>query len=221
MEEAKYYKTVYNKFWEQQTKKYGYSLYERNLVKLISRSSPKEVFEVGIGTGWPIGAALKEKGIKVDGCDIARSAVRLARRELENENGIWSGDVTEYNGTKQYDVTYCVRASWYMPDFYNVIRKMISMTKSQGYIVFDAMDRNSWCCIGIRCAVVKEKCCSFLGFSDTESFGHHFISIYKMKKYLRKNGLSYLCWGERELTHNQDKLHTPKVVFYCRKGSIT
>lgn len=80
MKETNYYKTVYNKFWEKQTKKYGYSLYEHRLVQLISKSSPKEVFEVGIGTGWPIGAALKAKGINVDGCDIARSAVKLAKK---------------------------------------------------------------------------------------------------------------------------------------------
>lgn len=221
MEESKYYKTVYNKFWEKQTKKYGYSLYERNLVKLISRTSPKEVFEVGIGTGWPIGAALKAKGIKVDGCDIARSAVRLAKKELENDSGIWSGDVTEYNGMKQYDVVYCVRASWYMPDFYKVIGKMISMTKPKGYVVFDVMDKSNRCCIRIRCAAVIEKIYRFLGLSDAESFGHHFISIHKMKRYLKKSGLSYRCWGERELTHNRDKLHTPKVVFYCRKGDVT
>lgn len=219
MDEAQYYKTVYNKFWEEQTKKYGYSPYEQKLVQLISKSSPKEVFEVGIGTGWPIGMALKEKGIKVDGCDIARSAVRLAKQELENESGIWVGDVTKYNGTKQYDVTYCVRSSWYMPDMYRVIKKMISMTKPGGYIVFDVMDKNSLYCIKVRFALIKERLFRFLGLTDMETFGHHFIFLNKMKRFLNKNGLSYRSWGERVLTHNQDKLHTPKVVFYCRKGS--
>lgn len=73
MDETQYYKNVYSKFWVNQTKKYGYSQYEQNLVHLIARSNPQRVFEVGIGTGWPIATALKEKEIKVDGCDIAES----------------------------------------------------------------------------------------------------------------------------------------------------
>lgn len=61
MEEIQYYKTVYSQYWVEQTKKYGYAPYEQNLVKLITKSIPKRVFEVGIGTGWPIGAALKKR----------------------------------------------------------------------------------------------------------------------------------------------------------------
>lgn len=124
MEETQYYKTVYSKYWAEQTKKYGYAPYEQNLVRLIVKSSPKKVFEVGIGTGWPIGASLKKKGIEIDGCDIAESSVALAKKELDNEKGIWIGDVLEYRGDKEsYDVVYCVRASWYMPNFYRTVKK--------------------------------------------------------------------------------------------------
>ena len=87
MDEKKYYKEIYSKFWVNQTKKYGYSTYEQNIVRLVSKSTPKKVFEVGIGTGWPIGNALKESGIEVDGCDIAESSVVLAQKKLKNENG--------------------------------------------------------------------------------------------------------------------------------------
>lgn len=123
MEEVQYYKEVYNKFWEKQTKKYGYSVYEKSLVRLIARSNPQNVFEVGIGTGWPIGAALKKKGIRVCGCDLAESAVLSAREILENEEGIWEGDVLSYEGKEQFDVVYCVRASWYIPNYYATLKK--------------------------------------------------------------------------------------------------
>ena len=89
----------------------------------------KGIWSTGVGTGWPIGTALKEKGITVDGCDLAESSVALARKELENESGIWTGDVLSYEGQAQYDVVYCVRASWYIPDFYATVSKMITMTK--------------------------------------------------------------------------------------------
>lgn len=219
MDEVQYYKTVYNKFWEKQTKKYGYGAYEQNLVKLILTSKPQKVFEVGIGTGWPIGAALKEKGIEVDGCDIAETSIALAQRALDNEKGIWSGEVYEYKGKNEvYDVTYCVRASWIIPNFYQVIEKMISMTKPGGYIIFDVMDKNNLYCLKLRWQHAKENYYKFLGIDIDEKYGQHFMSIIGMRKFLRKNRLSYQYWGERELTNNKDIYKTPKVVFCCRKG---
>lgn len=218
MEEVQYYKTVYSRFWKNQTKKYGYALYEQNLVSLIARSAPKSVFEVGIGTGWPIGAALKEKGIRVDGCDIAEASVVLAQKELDNTTGIWAGDVTDYKGKQGvYDVVYCVRASWYIPDFYQTVRKMASMTKPGGYIIFDVMDRYSPHCLKMQKDALKEKYFRFLGIHVEEVFGQHFICLWQMKRFLKKNGLSYQYWGEREITHSSDWKHTPKVVFCCRK----
>lgn len=218
MEETQYYKTVYNKFWANQTKKYGYSPYERSLVRLIANPLPKRVFEVGIGTGWPIGAALKKKGIIVDGCDIAESSVVLAQKTLDNVTGIWTGDVLDRDGDVLYDATYCVRASWYMPDFYTTLTKMISMTKPGGHIVFDVMDKNSIYCLNARWAGLKEKYYKLLGINMEERYGQHFISLAEMKGFLKKKGILYRCWGEREITHNRNKANTPKAVFYCRKG---
>lgn len=218
MEEVRYYKTVYSKFWKTQTKNYGYTTYEQNLVRLIGRSLPKCIFEVGIGTGWPIGAALKERGIKVDGCDIAEDSVALAQKELENIEGIWAGDVLDYKGDQEaYDVVYCVRASWYIPDFYKTIRKMVSMTKSGGYIVFDVMDRYSPLCLKMQRNALKDKYFRFLGVNVEERYGRHFIWLWRMKKFLQKNGLSYQYWSEREITHSGDLKNAPKVVFCCRK----
>lgn len=217
MNEQKYFNETYNKFWENQTKNYGYTAYEQNLVKLISKSRPQKVFEVGIGTGWPIGVALKEKGIVVDGCDLAESSVALARKELENEHGIWTGDVLSYKGTQLYDVVYCVRVSWYIPDFYATLTKMLSMTKNAGYIIFDVMDKNSLCCLKVRWRLMKEKYFRFIGIDVDEVYGAHFIDLSKMNKFLKMNVLRCKSWHEREITGNKDKLNTPKVVFLCRK----
>ncbi|MCM1182622.1 MAG: class I SAM-dependent methyltransferase [Roseburia sp.] len=218
MDEIQYYKTVYNKYWASQTKKYGYGLYEQNLVNLILKSKPKKVFEVGIGTGWPIGAALKNKGIEIDGCDVAESSIALAQKELGNEKGIWVGDVKEYSGAEEvYDVTYCVRASWYIPDFYQTVKKMASMTKPGGYVIFDIMDRYNVFCLNAKRTEIKERYFRFLGIDTEERFGQHFISPWRMKRFLKRIGLTYQCRREREITHNEDKMHTPKVVFCCRK----
>ena len=209
MEEVQYYKEVYNKFWEKQTKKYGYSVYEKSLVSLIARSHPQNVFEVGIGTGWPIGAALKKKGIRVCGCDLAEI--------LENEEGIWEGDVLSYEGKEQFDVVYCVRASWYIPNYYATLKKMISMTKAGGYIVFDIMDNFSLYCMRLNFQKLADEYFRLWGVERDEIYGQHFINPVRMKLFLRKNGLRYRCWGEREITKSTDVWNTPKIVFLCRR----
>lgn len=218
MDELQYYKNVYSKFWVGQTKRYGYEKYERSIVGLIRKASPRRVFEVGIGTGWPIGASLKREGIRVDGCDIADSLVALARKELDNETGIYVGDVMKYRGRPEYDVTYCVRASWYIPDFYATVEKMLSMTKPGGTVIFDIMDRDSLYCIGLRLQGLKEKYYQFLGIAREERYGMHFVSVPGMKRFLKKRGVPYQCCGERRITGNKDILHTSKIIFVCRKA---
>ncbi|MCI9008372.1 MAG: class I SAM-dependent methyltransferase [Lachnospiraceae bacterium] len=215
--ELQYYKNEYSKFWEKQTKIYGYGRYEQYLVKIIAQSSPKKVFEVGIGTGWPIGVSLKNLGVEVDGCDIADSLVCLARENLDNEKGIYVGDVMEYDGNTSYDVTYCVRVSWYIPDFYSTIQKMISMTKPGGYVVFDFMNKNSFYCFNFKLMELRDKYYRLLGIDMDERHGLHFISVPKIKKFLAQNRMSYQCIGERVITNSKDWFHTPKIVFLCRK----
>lgn len=217
MNEVRYFNEVYNKFWKNQVSKYGYGVYEKNLVRLIARSRSKSVFEVGIGTGWPIGTALKKKGIRVCGCDLAESAVLSAREMLENQDGIWTGDVLSYAGEEQFDVVYCVRASWYIPDYYATLKKMISMTKVGGYIVFDIMDNFSLYCMRLNLQKLADKYFRLWGAESDEIYGQHFINPAKMKLFLRKNGLRYRCWGEREITKGTDIWNTPKIVFLCRR----
>lgn len=217
MEQIQYFKDVYSKFWANQTKNYGYEEYTQRLVQMIGQSSPQRVFEVGIGTGWPIGAALKEKGIMVDGCDVADNSVAAAQKELGNREGIWCGEVSEYRGKTLYDVTYCVRSSWYIPNFYSTLKKMISMTKPGGYVVFDVMDKDSLYCLKYRMTGMQERYYRFLGIDVDERYGTNFISVSRMRRFLKKAGLSYKYCGEREITGNSDRYNTPKVIFVCRK----
>ena len=219
MEEIQYYKEVYSQFWAKQTKVYGYGKYERNLVRLILRSKPEKVFEVGVGTGWPIGKALKIRGIRVDGCDVAEHLVSLAQKNLDNEKGIYTGDVMQYEGEKLYDAVYCVRASWYIPNFYETVDKMASMTKKDGVLVFDVMDRNSLYCLKARALGVLRKYYRLLGINVDEPYGTHYISVWKMKRFLRKRGLRFWCCSERKITRSSNVSHTPKVVFYVEKRS--
>lgn len=217
MNEKQYFNEIYNKFWKEKTKEYGYGAYERNLVRTIVHLHPKNVFEVGIGTGWPIGAALRKKGIKVDGCDLAESSVLLAKEELGNEEGIWVGDVLSYNGENKYDVVYCVRVSWYIPNFYATLKKMISMTTLGGYVVFDIMDNFSLYCMRSNFFRIVDGYFRLWGIEKDEVFGQHFINPARMKSFLRRNGLKFQCRGERKITKDTNLLNTLKIVFLCKR----
>lgn len=94
---------------------------------------------------------------------------------------------------------------------------MISMTKPGGYIVFDVMDKNSLCCLKCRWNSIKEKYFKLLGIHVDEQYGEHFVSLWRLKIFLKKEGLSYHYWREQEITKNKDIFNTPKVVFCCRK----
>ena len=99
-----------------------------------------------MGTGLPIGTALYRKGIDVHGCDISIKLVSSAKRNLgkqADDTCIFVGEVEEYHGGGRYDVIYCARTSWYINNFENTIRKMISMTEN-GYVIFDIMQKESF-----------------------------------------------------------------------------
>ncbi|MCI9336282.1 MAG: class I SAM-dependent methyltransferase [Lachnospiraceae bacterium] len=216
--ELEYYQTEYSKFWVNQTKVYGFGKYERFLTKLIAHSNPTRVFEVGIGTGWPIGAALHRKNIHVNGCDVAVSSVKLARETLKNQEGIYTGTIMDYTEEEMYDVTYCVRVSWYINNFQDTLTKMIHMTKPNGYIVFDIMDKYSLCCTKHQMERMKETYYRLLGIKDDfRHYGTHFYSIPAIDIFLRKQKIVYKRWSERTITGNKDIFTTPKIVYLCRK----
>ncbi len=216
--ELEYYQTEYSKFWANQTKVYGFGKYERFLTRLIAHSNPARVFEVGIGTGWPIGAALHRKGIQVDGCDVALSSVKLARETLNNQTGIYVGTIMDFTSKDIYDVTYCVRVSWYIEEFQETLAQMAFLTKTDGYIVFDIMDKYSLCCIKHQAERLKEMYYSLLGVkSDANHYGAHYYSIPFIDNFLRKQKIKYVRWNERVITGNGDVFTTPKVVYLCRK----
>lgn len=51
MNRIEYYNTVYDKFWQRQTHRYGYTRYEKKIIESIMNRNAKKVFSCGIGTG--------------------------------------------------------------------------------------------------------------------------------------------------------------------------
>lgn len=220
MESSQYFSNIYSKFWMKQTHVYGFDPYCQGLVRLIQETSPRQAFEVGIGTGWPIASTLKENGITVDGCDIAESLVNQARQALNNKDGIWVGEVTQYQGEPLYDTVYCLRVSWCIPDFYSVIDKMLSMTVPGGTVIFDIMDKYSSISMKTRWSLLVNKYYNFLGVDvDTDktlgaAYGLFWLSPGRVKRYLERRNITYRALRNKDL----DYIHKNKVVFVCRKG---
>lgn len=215
-----YFNTIYDKYWEKQTKVYGITTYEKYIIHEINKRNPKKVFEVGIGNGWPIGTSLKRRGIEVNGCDIAKRLVEQAQEKLNNTDGIYVGKVQEINIKEKFDVVYCVRSSWYMLDFYEVLENMTNMMKDDGYIVFDIMEKESLYYIKQLYKQFQTKFYHYIGLSVEEEWKLCFYSQYMIEYFLKKHKMKFYSFNERQITRSKDFLNTPKRIYVCKKGDI-
>lgn len=218
--EKDYFNTVYDKFWEKQTKVYGITKYEKYIIHEIIRRKPKKVFEVGIGNGWPIGVALHRKNIKVCGCDVSKRLVESARKNLHCQEEVWVGELKSNSGNEKYDVTYCVRTSWYIPDFFQVLDKMISMMEEQGCVIFDIMEKSSLYFIKLSWDQLKTKMFNLIGVNIVGERKLYFYSRKKIERLLRKKGIQFYCYNERTITKSRDYVNTPKRIYVCKKGEL-
>ena len=95
---------------------------------------------MGIGTGWPIAAELYANGTHVAGCDVAESLIRTAEETYPGME-LFVGDIWQVPLEKgKYDLVYCIRSSWYMKDFLNVLDKMLSIANNGGVVAFNILN---------------------------------------------------------------------------------
>lgn len=218
MKEEEYYKEIYSRFWLKQTKKYGLEKYVKFIIMQILKSDPNSVFEVGIGTGWPVASMLQKKkqGIQISGCDIAEILVEEAKRTLNIEDGIYTGGLLDLNIQKEYDTCYCVRTSWYISDFQNIIKEMIRTTKKDGYVIFDIMDSLSLYHLKLMLSEISDSFFKWIGIEVEAAPKLKFYSARKMRNMLKNQKLPYVCYGERQISKSKDFFNTPKKLFICK-----
>lgn len=175
------------------------------------------MFEVGIGNGWPIGVALYQNDIKVCGCDVAKRLVESARKNLHNDE-IWVGELKNIETDCKYDAVYCVRTSWYIPNFKEVLDQMIPMINEDGYLIFDIMERNSLYFWKMSWDKLKTNLCKVINLERDGERKLFFYSQRKIDKLLQNNGLIFYSYNERKITKSQDHWNTPKRVYVCKRG---
>lgn len=217
--EKNYYKNIYSKFWKSQVKKYGLSKYEQKIINLILGVKPKEVFEVAIGTGWPIAEYLYKEGIKINGCDISPKLIngKDGAKVKFPDGNIYVGDALDIRGEGEFDVIYCVRSSWYIENFISTIANMLKHInrKRTSYLVFDIMDKRSLYYAKICVYYLIRKLKSFLVFKDYVPVTY-FYSVKKINSFLKDNNISWKMWPENKITESKDKWNTPKRLYICK-----
>lgn len=225
MNERKYLEEEYSKFWEKQTYIYGLGSYENFILQKVESVNPKNVYEVGIGNGYPFAVSLKEKGITVSGCDVAPRLVESAKSKLGGVCGeIKVGTIHEINIENTYDVVYCVRVSWYMKEkyFIRTLEKMIEITNDNGLIVFDVMRKWSPCfwdrVVKRLIFVYALQIVRWLVKGKFEIVPpNHMFNIARINRYLKSKGLSWHSIPERHITKEFHPLSQPKVLYVCKK----
>ena len=141
-----YFENVYSKFWTETSKAYGLEDGVDSIIEILQQLHGESAFEVGIGTGWPIADSLLKSGVKMSGCDISSSLVEQTRKTYPDMD-LFTGTIWDINKSAlrnvKYDIVYCIRSSWYMQDFLRVRQKMLHMTRKNGYVVFNIINRQN------------------------------------------------------------------------------
>ena len=233
----KWKKNIYPKYWSRASRAYGLDSYCAGLIKLVESYSPRTVFELAIGNGFPFAEAFCARGVKVFGCDISEDLIS----ELSKDYPVVTAYVGGYNETLSggvYDCVYCFRSSWYFSDIVNAIDFMLNKTASSGVLIFDIMNKDS---LENKRMILKKNMLfpitilknSLKGILNLkypgrwmtdQIFGVRDImySPKMIEDYLRENGLQYSCLNAMEIATlgggEIDVSSDQKLVFVVSKN---
>lgn len=77
-------RNIYPSFWLKKSKEYGVDSYCKGLIRLVEEMSPKNCFELGIGTGFPFAENFVAMDISVSGCDVAFPLLEEVKKNYPN-----------------------------------------------------------------------------------------------------------------------------------------
>ncbi len=224
-----YFETRYSEFWKEQSKIYGKQEDEGldKIIEMLRGLHAKTAFEIGIGTGWPIASELYEDGTVVSGCDVSESLIRLAQKNYPEMN-LYVGDIWQvpFEG-KKYDLVYCIRSSWFMKDFLNVILKMLDIVNTGGTVVFNVLNgcnasnrkakiKGSFVRFAVRVyGAIKVLFCNRDYIAPCPNF---YFELAEIGKVLSNYGLEYDVYSVEQLLGNGEfKESSQKLLFVVKK----
>ncbi len=182
-----YMKGAYANYWSHaRNKVYGSMPYDHALIELVlaiaesQKSNFKNLFEVGIGTGWPIAATISKNGFNISGADIAAALIEKCNRDWPDIQAEVADAVDLHYSDSSFDLTYCFHSSWYFSDLPKAISEMCRVTCSNGYVLIDVMNLHN---PDIEQFYVKQV------FENTKLLGKVFKTIKNLAKFLLRRGI--------------------------------
>ena len=140
IDRKEYMRSTYSKYWKNARKNvYGFMEYDKAFITLIESFSNKlgKILEVAIGTGEPIANNLQKIGYSVYGIDISDRLIDECKKNNENIR-CEVGDAEQLKfANEEFDLTYCVHSSWFIPDFNKAVAQMVRVSKTGGVVLFD------------------------------------------------------------------------------------
>ncbi len=141
-----YMKNEYAKMWTQMRKKeYQYDFYDKFLINLveksINKSKKKKILEICCGDGNPFAKRLITK-YNYFGIDISKHLINIAKKKY-GQDKFKIGDVEKINLKEKFDLIICFHSLWYLPGYLNSIKKMSKNLKPQGFMIFDALNKDN------------------------------------------------------------------------------
>jgi ubiquinone/menaquinone biosynthesis C-methylase UbiE len=140
IDRKEYMRSSYSKHWKNVRKNvYGFMEYDKAFITLIDSFSKKlgKILEVAIGTGEPIANNLEKIGYQVYGIDISDRLIDECKKNNKNIR-CEVGDAEQLKfANEEFDLTYCVHSSWFIPDFNKAVAQMVRVSKTGGVVLFD------------------------------------------------------------------------------------
>lgn len=135
---------IYPEYWSRASRKYGQDAYCAGLLALIKKFSPRDVFELAIGNGFPFAESLVKENIKVTGCDISEHLIAELKESLPEVHAFVGGYADpKISQLSEFDLVYCFRSTWHFPDIDTAIDFMLRVAKPNGIVLFDIMNADS------------------------------------------------------------------------------
>lgn len=144
--------------------------------------------------------------------------VETARINLNCSDEIQVGELKNIKIKGKYDIVHCIRSSWYIQDFKDVLKDMFSMTNENGFVIFAIMEIGSLYYLKMSWDLIKTYIYKVLGLERTGENKLYFYSKRQIEKILKSYGMHFYSYNERTITKSKDYWNTPKRIYVCWRG---
>jgi ubiquinone/menaquinone biosynthesis C-methylase UbiE len=189
-------KEKYSRFWLKRVEEYGFDSYCKGLCKIVEEKTPKSVYEIAIGTGWPFAINFIKKGIEVAGSDISKILIDDVNKHFPDiQTSVASYEELSLIKEK-FDVVYCFRSTWYFSDIFKAIDSMFNLAVSGGCVIFDIMNEDS---PFFKILIFKHR--FLLPYTLFKNIVKKFANIFFGKSYLQQD-----LWNIHEIPVSAKKV---------------